>query len=122
VSQESKDSRPDHAEKRSVIVARIHPGAEPQVARIFAESDATSLPRDLGVTERSLYTLQDLYVHMVEFEQDVDSVMPIAASHPGFAQISQQLAPYISPYDPQTWRSPRDAAARRFYTWRSAEA
>jgi cyclase len=106
-----------HPENRSVIVARIRPGAEPHVARIFAESDATELPHDLGVTERSLYTLEDLYVHMVEFEQDVETVMSRAMRHPGFKAISQQLAPYISPYDPQTWRSPRDAAARRFYTW-----
>jgi cyclase len=102
---------------RSIIVARIRHGAEPDVARIFAESDATSLPHDLGVRERSLYTLRDLYVHLVEFDESVDSAMTRAQQHPGFADISARLRPYISPYDPETWRSPRDAAARQFYSW-----
>lgn len=107
----------DRAQHRSLIVAKIRPGAEPEVARIFTESDATVLPHALGVTERSLYTLGDLYVHLVEFERDVDEVMAVAPKHPGFVEISERLRPYISPYDPKTWRSPRDAAARLFYTW-----
>ena len=106
------------ARNRSLIVARIRPGAEPEVARIFAESDATSLPHDLGVRQRSLYALRDLYVHFVEFDNDVDVVMSRAQGHPGFADISERLRPYISPYDPQTWRSPKDAAAVQFYSWR----
>jgi Polyketide synthesis cyclase. len=104
---------------RAVIVAKMRLGAEADVGRIFAESDATSLPYDLRVTERSLYSLGDLYVHLVEFECDVDEVMETARRHPGFAEISERLRPYISPYDPQNWQSPRDAAARRFYTWRA---
>jgi cyclase len=103
---------------RSLIVARIRPGAESEVARIFAESDATSLPHELGVRERSLYSLRDLYVHLVEFDDEVEQVMPRAQRHPGFADISDRLRPYISPYDPDTWRSPKDAAAREFYSWR----
>jgi cyclase len=103
---------------RSLIVARIRPGAETEVARIFAESDATSLPHDLGVRERALYSLRDLYVHLVEFDDEVDEVLPRAQQHPGFADISDRLRPYISPYDPATWRSPKDAAARQFYSWR----
>ena len=106
------------ARNRSLIVARIRPGAEPEVARIFVESDATSLPHDLGVRQRSLYSLRDLYVHLVEFDNDVDVVMSRAQVHPGFADISERLRPYISPYDPQTWRSPKDAAAVQFYSWR----
>ena len=36
---------------------------------------------------------------------------------PRFADISERLQPYISPYDPQTWRSPKDAAVQ-FYSRR----
>jgi cyclase len=109
----------DRAVSRNLIVAKIRPGAEPEVARIFAESDATDLPHALGVTERSLYSLGDLYVHLVEFDRNAEQAMGSAAREPGFAQISRELQPYISPYL-STWRSPADASARRFYTWRPA--
>ncbi|WP_165956124.1 TcmI family type II polyketide cyclase [Streptomyces hainanensis] len=33
------------------------------------------------------------------------------------AERAADLRPYIDPYDPQTWRSPADAMARRFYHW-----
>lgn len=102
---------------RSMIVAKIVPGAEADVARVFAESDATDLPHALGVTERSLYSLGDLYVHLVEFDRDASEAVAAGARLPGFRDISAKLEPYISPYLP-TWRSPADAQARRFYTWR----
>lgn len=108
---------PDRTGNRTLIVAKIQPGAEPEVARIFADSDGGPLPRALGVTERSLYVLRDLYVHLVEFEGKADEAMAVASRHPEFAKISERLRPYMSPYDPG-WRSPRDAVARLFYTWR----
>ncbi|GAA3803696.1 TcmI family type II polyketide cyclase [Streptomyces coacervatus] len=102
---------------RSLIIARIAPGTEAEVARVFAASDATDLPRDIGVRERSLYSLGDLYVHLVEFDRDTEDAMAVAQQLPGFRDISRQLDPFISAYDPQTWRSPKDAMARRFYHW-----
>ncbi|WP_432482229.1 TcmI family type II polyketide cyclase [Kineococcus esterisolvens] len=110
----------DRTTARNLIVAKISPGAEPDVARIFAESDATDLPHALGVTERSLYSLGDLYVHLVEFDRDAAEVMEIAARQPGFGEISRRLDPFISPYL-STWRGPADASARRFYTWRPGQ-
>ena len=56
--------------KRGVIVARIKPGAEEEVARIFAESDETELPRITGVRHRSLYVLDDIYIHLVETDDE----------------------------------------------------
>ena len=118
---------PDRPQNRALIVAYVRPNAKPEVAQIFAESDAGSLPRVLGVTERSLYYMPepsgvevargDLYVHLVEFDRPVDEAMAAASQHPGFAEISERLRPHISPYDPN-WRSPRDAVARLFYTYR----
>jgi len=106
---------------RAIIVARIRPGSEAEVVRLFVDSDQTSLPIDLGVRERSLYTLQDLYLHVIDFHPGADADAAIAAGrdHPGFHAISERLRPHISPYDPETWRSPRDAMARCFYTWRA---
>src|SRR5207249_2398725 len=46
-----------------IIVARIKPGAQPDVARIFRESDAGPLPAQMGVTGRWLYSLEDVYLH-----------------------------------------------------------
>jgi cyclase len=103
---------------RTLIVARIRPGAEPEVGRIFAASDATDLPAEIGVRERSLYSLHDVYVHVVDFATSDDRVLEHARTLPGFRQISHDLAPHISPYDP-AWARPQDAVARRFYHWRA---
>ncbi|WP_199566908.1 TcmI family type II polyketide cyclase [Streptomyces triticagri] len=99
-----------------VIVAKIKPGAEESVAGVFADSDATSLPKDIGVRERSLFALNDLYVHIVDFEHDARDAMKIAQQQSGFTDISRRLDPFITPYSPD-WSSPADAMASRFYHW-----
>ncbi|MFI2666258.1 TcmI family type II polyketide cyclase [Micromonospora carbonacea] len=101
---------------RSLIVAKVVPDAEERVAEIFAESDATELPRLAGVRHRSLYRLGDLYVHLLETEQPGETAVEGIREHPEFARVSARLRPYVSPYLP-TWRSPRDAMARCFYHW-----
>jgi cyclase len=98
-------------------VARIKPGARERVAEIFAESDAGPLPRLAGVRHRSLFVLEDLYVHLVETEDDVDGAIDEVRDHPLFREISARLEPYIEPYNPVTWRSPKDAMAVEFYRW-----
>jgi cyclase len=100
---------------RLVIVGRVVPGSEEQVAGIFGESDRTELPQIAGVRHRSLYTLNDLYVHLIETDAGSAGVER-ASGHPLFLKVSQELSAYISPYSP-AWRSPRDAMARCFYTW-----
>ena len=108
--------------KRGLIVARIKPGAEEQVAAIFAESDRTELPALVGVRHRSLFVLEDIYVHLVETDDDFDQGVADVRDHPLFQDISKKLEPYIQPYNPVTWRSPKDATAREFYSWdREAE-
>ena len=39
---------------------------------------------------------------------------------PRFVRISDDLKPFITAYDPATWRSPKDAMAARFYSWEAA--
>ncbi len=101
-----------------LIVARIRPGSEAAVARIFAESDTTELPGLARVRHRSLFKMNDgLYCHLVESDGDFEKSVSGVASHPLFREISTQLAAHISPYDPATWRSPKDAFATEFYCW-----
>jgi cyclase len=104
---------------RGVIVARIKPGSEKEVAAIFAESDATELPKLAGVRHRSLFVLDDIYVHLVETDSDFSGAVSSIREHPLFREISSKLAAYISPYNPATWRSPADATAHVIYEWDS---
>jgi hypothetical protein len=97
----------------------MRPGDEAEIKRIFAESDSGPLPADLGVRERSLYSLGDLYLHVVEFAGEADSSMAVARDHPAVREISRKLSSFVSPYDPRTWRSPADATARQFYRWQA---
>lgn len=100
--------------ERSLIVAKVDPSAEERIAEIFAESDATELPRLAGVQHRSLYRLQDLYLHLLETELPGETAVAEARHHPEFVRVSERLRPYVSPYLP-TWREPRDAMARCVY-------
>ncbi|MEU4335737.1 TcmI family type II polyketide cyclase [Micromonospora lupini] len=106
---------------RSLIVAKVVPTAEEQVADIFAESDATELPRLVGVRHRSLYRLHDLYVHLLDTEHPAQEAVEAARGHPEFVRVSERLRPYVSPYLP-TWRSPRDAMAHCFYRFDAPDA
>lgn len=103
--------------QRGVIVAKIKPGSEQEVAQIFAESDSTELPELTGVRHRSLWVLDDIYIHLVETDADFAGAVENVRDHPLFKDISRKLDAYITPYDPETWRSPKDAQARQFYSW-----
>ncbi|WP_031485380.1 TcmI family type II polyketide cyclase [Streptomyces bicolor] len=107
---------------RILIVARMAPEKAEEVASIFGASDRTSLPADLGVTRRELFHYQDdLYFHLVEFEGDADHAMAAARVREDFQRLCAELDPLISPYDPETWRSPADATATSFYRWTPQE-
>jgi cyclase len=103
--------------KRGLIVAKIKPGSEEEVAKLFEESDRSELPRMAGVRHRSLFVLDDVYVHYVETDDDFAEAVDAVREHPLFKEISAKLDTYITPYDPETWRSPKDAQAREFYSW-----
>lgn len=106
---------------RTIIVARIQPDCEPAVAQVFADSDATSLPHDLGVQRRALYSLSDVYLHVIDFRDDPAEALRRAPELPAFRKISADLSPFIRPYDEKNWRSPQDAVAREFYRWAVAD-
>lgn len=106
--------------RRALIVAKIRPGAQEHVAGLFAASDRTDLPVLAGVRHRSLYVLDDVYVHLAEFDGDAAESVDGVRTHPLFEDVSRRLQSYISPYNPETWRSPRDAFAHNFYSWDAA--
>ena len=101
----------------ALIVARMAPGSAPAIADLFAASDRGELPHLVGVTRRSLFQYGDVYLHFIEADQDPAPAIAKAAAHPEFRSISEKLSAYVTPYDPETWRSPRDAMAHRFYSW-----
>ena len=106
---------------KALIVARMDAASASSVADIFARSDSGELPRMVGVTGRSLFEFHGLYFHLVESENDIRQSLAAIRDDRRFAEISQELASHISPYDPLSWRGPEDAMARRFYVWHAAD-
>ncbi|QLD28606.1 TcmI family type II polyketide cyclase [Micromonospora carbonacea subsp. aurantiaca] len=102
---------------RTLIVARLNDGAERTVADLFAASDATDLPQRIGVRSRTLFEFHGLYFHLIETDAEFRARVDEARRDPLFVNLSADLEPYVTPYDPQRWRSPVDAMARSFYHW-----
>lgn len=101
----------------TLIVARMTPGAGDEVARIFGEFDRTEMPDLMGTRRRQLFSYHGLYFHLQDFDSDGGQAIERARSHPLFGDISNALKAHIDPYDPETWKSPVDAMAYRFYRW-----
>ena len=106
----------------TLIVARMDPGSQADVARLFKEFDGTEMPHLMGTRRRQLFAYRGLYFHLQDFDTDNGGqLIEQAKTHALFTRISADLKPYIEAYDPATWRSPADAMATRFYEWTSAE-
>jgi cyclase len=105
---------------RTLIVARMNPTDEAAVAEIFRESDAGELPHLVGVSRRELFAFHGLYFHLIEADDSIQAPLDGVRDHPLFADVNARLGKYIAAYDPATWRGPRDAMARSFYTWTAA--
>jgi cyclase len=108
--------------EQTLIVARMRPGSEQDIARVFAASDATELPRRIGVHSRTLFRFHDLYMHLIEAEEPLSAAVDGGREDPLFREVSRNLAPFVSAYDPDTWRVPSDAMAKAFYHWQSRVA
>jgi cyclase len=108
--------------EKTLIVARMRPGSEQDIASVFAASDATELPRRVGVQSRTLFRFHDLYMHLIEAEQPLRAAVDDTREHPLFREVSKNLSRFVAAYDPDTWRVPSDAMATAFYQWRSPDA
>lgn len=103
-----------------LIVARMAEPSSADVARLFGDFDNTEMPELMGTRRRQLFHYQGLYFHLQDFDNDQGAeTIEAAKTLPRFIQISRDLRPYISAFDPETWKSPRDAMATRFYHWNS---
>ncbi|ANZ20229.1 TcmI family type II polyketide cyclase [Streptomyces noursei] len=101
----------------ALIVARMKPGSAPDIAEVFASSDRTELPHLVGVNRRTLFQFGEVYLHLIESDVPPGPEIAKAHQHPEFQAISKRLSAYVSAYDPETWRSPKDAMAQEFYRW-----
>jgi len=106
----------------TLIVARMDLGSSTDVAKLFADFDATEMPHLMGTRRRQLFAYRGLYFHLQEFDADNGGqLIEEAKTDPRFVRISDDLKPFIEAYDPATWRSPADAMATRFYHWEASE-
>jgi cyclase len=104
----------------NLIVARMDPRSSAAVAQLFSAFDRTDMPLRMGARRRQLFSFQGLYFHLQDFDtEDGGKLIEEAKTDPRFVRISEDLKPFIEPYDPATWRSPADAMAKRFYRWES---
>ncbi|MCQ6552034.1 TcmI family type II polyketide cyclase [Streptomyces sp. C10-9-1] len=103
----------------ALIVARMAPGSAPDIAEVFARSDGGELPHLVGVRRRSLFQFGDVYLHLIEADRPPGPAIAEVTEHAAFRDVSERLARFVSPYDPATWRSPKDAMAEQFYSWHS---
>jgi cyclase len=104
----------------TLIVARMDERSGGDVARLFADFDRTDMPQLMGTRRRQLFSYRGLYCHLQDFDSDSGGEqIESAKTFPLFKQISADLRPFISPYDPN-WKTPSDAMASRFYSWSPA--
>jgi cyclase len=102
----------------TLIVARLQPGGEEDVATLFENFDKTDMPHRMGTRRRQLFHYRGLYFHLQDFDADNGGeLIQEARTDPSFIRISEDLKPFIQAYDPATWRSPADAMATRIYNW-----
>lgn len=105
----------------TLIVARMEHGSSAEVASLFADFDDTDMPHLMGTRRRQLFAYRGLYFHLQDFDGDNGGeLIEEAKNDPRFVRISADLKPFITAYDPETWRSPKDAMATRFYSWETA--
>lgn len=104
----------------TLIVGRMAPESSLEVAQLFAAFDDTDMPHSMGTRRRELFCYNGLYFHLQDFQHDDGRErVSDARNDPLFIKISDDLKRYIRAYDPETWRSPADAMASRFYHWQA---
>lgn len=106
---------------RALMVMKMDPSDADQVAEIFAEHDRSDLPHIVGISRRTLFRINDLYLHSIEAPENVYDKLYEARSHPLFQSVNARLAPILHRYDPETWRELKDSMATPFYSWSTGD-
>lgn len=99
---------------RGVIVGRYQPGTEEKIVEAFRRSDETELPHLLGVKSRHVWVQGEVYLHFVEGQFSLKTILKEYARHPLFLEVKAELDQYVSLLYPDL-----PAAAREIYTWRN---
>ncbi|MEU6770060.1 TcmI family type II polyketide cyclase [Streptomyces sp. NPDC046759] len=106
---------------RALMVLRMDPADADHVAAAFAEHDKTELPVEIGVRRRVLFRFHDLYMHLIEADDDIMDRLYEARSNPLFQQVNERVGQFLTPYA-QDWREIRDSKAEVFYTWTAPDS
>jgi cyclase len=108
--------------QRALLVMKMRETDADEVAAVFADHDATHLPREIGAVSRTLFHYNGLYFHLVEAPDNLDGDLMKRIydyrTHPVFADSSRRLKPLLTPCVPD-WRSPYDSRATEFYRWQA---
>lgn len=86
---------------RGVIIGRYQHGSEAEIVDAFKRSDATELPHMLGVKSRHVWVLGDIYMHFVEAQASLPTIIKEYAQHPLFKQVKADVDTYVKPLAPE---------------------
>jgi len=98
---------------RGIIVGTHKPGSEDKIVEAFERSDATELPRLIGVKSRHVWVQGDIYVHFVEGRASLPAILKEYAQHPLFKEVKAELDQYVSLIYPDL-----PPSAKEIYHWR----
>lgn len=103
---------------RGVIVGRYRRGSEEAIAAAFRRSDQTELPHLLRVKSRHIWVLDDIYMHFVEADAALPTIIKTYANHPLFAVVKAEVDEYVQPLSPEFY----PGVAREIYHWTPTNA
>lgn len=101
---------------RALMVLRMDPADAVHVAAAFAEHDRTGLAEEIGLSRRVLFRFHDLYMHLIEADEDIMDKLDGARGDPRFQEVNGKVDEFLSPYS-ASWRELKDSKAEVFYTW-----
>lgn len=100
---------------RVLMVSTMDEADAEKVAALFAEHDATELPRQVGLTGRTLLHYQGMTFHLIESDEDIiQRIREVHVDNQEFRDLSERLRPYLSPMV-SDWKDVSDSRAREFY-------
>lgn len=102
---------------RALMVMRMDPEHADAVAEIFAEHDKGDMPHVVGISRRTLFRYQDLYLHLIEADTDVFGKLLAARARADFQDVNRHLEAHLRRYAPDRMHELQDSRATPFYTW-----
>lgn len=101
---------------RTLMVLKMNGEDAEHVAAAFAEHDKSPVPAQIGVKRRVLFRFHDLYLHLIESDEDIIDRLYAARSHPDFKRVHDGVGEFLSHYSTE-WGELKDSRAEVFYTW-----